>query len=253
MPITASDFFRPFSLKDQPSAADYAKIDPLIRSARTFSQVAHQSLYIIDYYKRGFTYVSDNPLFLCQERPETVLEQGYDFYLKHVPEEDLTLLLEVNEAGFTFFGTIPIEERMDYLISYDFHLRQQNGHLILINHKLTPLLLDQHANIWTALCIASLSSNDHSGNIRIRKRGEAELLHYDRAHKKWHKRPVVTLSDRQKEILTLSAQGLTMEQIATLLCIDITTVKYHKRNIFRILKCTKTTEAIMKAYNYKLI
>ncbi len=253
MSISVNDFFRPLELKDNPLVEDYSKIQPFIQAARAFSQLTHQSVYIIDYYKRGFAYVSDNPLLLCGESAESVLKQGYSFYMKHVPMEDLELLLEVNEAGFKFYNTIPVRERLNYMISYDFHLIQQDKDLMLINHKLAPLILDKDSNIWLALCIISLASNHTSGNITIRKKGESKLHHYDISKKSWYPRSITKLTNRQKEILVLSAQGLTMSRIAEFLYIDITTVKYHKRNIFKKLKVTSISEAITRASNYNLI
>ena|SRR5690625_4030440 len=140
MSIDISDFFKPNEIKDISVAEDYIKIQPFVKTAEAFSQITHQSIYIIDYYKRGFSFVSDNPLFLCGETAASVLKQGYLFYLNHVPDTDLKLLLEINEAGFKFYKNLPIKERLNYMISYDFHLIQKNKDLLLINHKLTPLI-----------------------------------------------------------------------------------------------------------------
>ncbi len=253
MAIITNDFFKPLELRDNPLAEDYIKVKPLVHAAKAFAQLTHQSIYIIDYYKRGFAYVSDNPLFLCGESPESVLKQGYLFYINHVPTEDLELLLEANESGFKFYNKLPVRDRLNYTISYDFHLIQQDKDLMLINHKLTPLILDRDSNIWLALCIISLASNDTSGNITIREKGENKIYSYDISIKSWKLRPIVKLTRRQKEILILSGQGLTMYQIADYLCIDITTVKYHKQNLFKKLNVTNISEAILKASNYKLI
>lgn len=142
MNISIHDFFKPVHLDHKPSAKDYETINHYIHFAETLSLLSYQSIYFIDYFRRGFLYVSDNPLFLCGKTPQQVLKSGFSFHLDHVPEEDLQLLLEINEAGFAFYNKIKTGDRMDYLISYDFRLRQPNGHLMLINHKLTPLILD---------------------------------------------------------------------------------------------------------------
>lgn len=49
--------------------------------------------------------------------------------------EDLELLLKINMAGFSFLNNIPKEDRLDYFISYDFHLIQRNKHLILTHNE----------------------------------------------------------------------------------------------------------------------
>lgn len=253
MSITIDDFFRPLELKDYPLDEDYAKIQPFIKAATAFSQITHHSIYIIDYYKKGFAYVSEDPLFLCGMSPGFVLNEGYRFYLNHVPEEDLKLLLEINEAGFRFYQKIAIGDRLNYKISYDFHLVQKDKSLLLVNHKLTPLILDKDSNIWLALCVVSPASNDLRGNITIRKKGENEFYEYNVTDKVWITKTVVRLSKREREILLLSGQGLTMDKIAGNLCLSIDTIKFHKRSIFRKLGTRNISEAILMASNYNII
>lgn len=253
MPIAVNDFFRPLELKNIPLPEEYNQIELFIKFAQAFTQLTHQSVYIIDYYKRGFVYVSDNSLFLCGQSAKQVEAAGYLFYLNNVPESDLELLLEINEAGFAFYKEIPVKDRLDYMISYDFHLIQMNKGLLLINHKLTPLLLDKDANIWLALCVVSPSSTDKAGNINIRKRGENKFYHYDLESKTWQEQTAVSLSEREKEILILSGQGLTMDDIAKNLFLSIDTIKFHKKYLFKKLKVKNISEAILSATNYNII
>ncbi len=94
---------------------------------KALSRTTYNSIYVIDYQKKGFDYVSDNPLFLCGHTGDEVTEMGYLFYFKYVIKKDLDLLLKVNEVGFEFYEKIPIEDRKFHTISYDFHLKNQEG------------------------------------------------------------------------------------------------------------------------------
>lgn len=40
----------------------YKKLDVLIHTTEAISRSLYQSVYLIDYYKKGFLYVSENPL-----------------------------------------------------------------------------------------------------------------------------------------------------------------------------------------------
>lgn len=57
----------------------------------------------------------------------------------------------------------------------------------------------------------------------------------------------VTLSQREREILQLIAQGFTYQAVADQLTISYETVKKHMANIFKKLQVTNKTEAINKA------
>lgn len=253
MKITVEDFFKPIELPNVPPERDYVTVKPYILFAESISQITYQSIYLIDYYKRGFAYVSDNPLFLCGASPGEVLEAGYSYYLKTVPQDDLELLLLINKAGFDFYKNIPVEDRLNYSISYDFHLKQSNGQLLLINHKLTPLILDKNGNMWIALCVVSLSSNKTAGNIIIRRKGESKIFEYELTMEKWKERNIIKLNKHEKQILALSSQGLTMKVIARKLFLSVDTIKFHKRNIFKKMNVKSISEAIATAANLNII
>ena len=253
MDISVRDFFKSIHLDSLPSAYDYGMVKYYTRLADALSQLLYHSIYLIDYYKKGFLYVSDNPLFLCGKSARQVLQAGYSFYLKNVPYEDLQLLLEINEAGFHFYNNIALDERTDYSISYDFRLKQPNGHLILINHKLAPLILDTTGNIWIALCLVSLSSNNKPGNIVIKNAKEKKVFEYDISLQKWNEQKVVRLNNQEKEILILSSRGLAAERIAKELFLSVDTIKFHKKNLFKKLKVNSISEAILSAVNTGII
>lgn len=254
MTISIQDFFKPIHLDAVPSADDYERIRSSVRLAGTLSHLTYQTIYLIDYYKRGFHYVSENPLFLCGKTAKQVLNAGYLFYLNNVPDEDLQLLLQINEAGFKFYSKISLEERLDYSISYDFRLKRPNGHLILINHKLAPLALDEDGNIWIAVCVVSLSSNEKPGNIVITKNGaEKKIFEYALTTKKWNEIKTLKLNDQEKEILMLSVQGFTVKEIAEQLYLSADTIKFHKKNVFKKFNVTNISAAIFAAVNHGII
>lgn len=222
-------------------------------SLKAFARATYTSIYVIDYMKQGFEYVSDNPLFLSGNTPEQVLDMGYAFYFKNVPEKDLQLLLKINDAGFSFYETIPLENRLEYTISYDFHLINKEGKKILINQKLTPLLLNKEGKIWKAICLISLSSEKEAGNIKIYRNGENKVYHYRLEREIWEAEQKVALSKRELEILQLCARGFTINEIAETIFVSPDTVKFHRRKLFERLEVSSITEAIAYAVNNKLI
>lgn len=220
---------------------------------KAFSRTTYKSIYVIDYKEKGFEYVSDNPLFLCGYSAEEVKEMGYAFYFKHVIPPDLDLLLKINTVGFEFYDNIPLEERKNHTISYDFTLKNQEGNTILINQKLTPLFLTNDGKIWKAICLISLSNEKSSGNIKVYKKGDNKVFMYDLEGDFWKATEKIQLTEREKEILQLSTRGYTISQIAGAIFVSPDTVKFHRKKLFEKLEVGNISEAIVCAANNKLI
>ena len=131
-----NDFFLHSNVVNHISKEDYDKIELLVNAAKAFARSTYQCVYIIDYFHQDFIYASDNLAYLCGLEPEQLMDSGYQMYIDHVPDADLQMLLEVNKKGFDLFNELPVGDRLDYTISYDFHLT--NGrHSRLIHHHLT--------------------------------------------------------------------------------------------------------------------
>lgn len=246
------EFFIPDNEVRLRDELDYRCVDEYIRSAEAFSRSSYQSVYIIDYFRQNFLYVSPNPMFLCGLSPERVKELGYRFYLDFVPEDEQPLLLTLNKAGFAFYNDIPVSERKDWYISYDFHILY-NGRKILINHKLTPLALTSDGRIWLALCVVSAATHTDAGHIEMHRVGTSEYFEYNTVSRRWIKKQMPTLNDGEKSVLTLSIQGYTMSEIADKICLSPDTIKKYRKRIFEKLEVRNISEAIVAATNNKLI
>lgn len=231
---------------------DYALVDSCIKTIKSVVQIAYESIYVIDYAAQKFLYVSPNPLFLCGLSPEEVMELGYGFYATHVPDKELNLLSKIVLAGFRFFNRQPEAERHLFSISHDFHIIN-NGELLLINHRLSPLMMDKTGHMWLAVCFVSISSNDSFGNVQIRKSGQSNYWCYEPEIDRWIEKEGIKLTEREKEVLMLSARGLTVEGIANRLHRSKDSIKSRRRAIFEKLGVNSISEAIAFAVNYKLL
>lgn len=222
-----------------------------MNAAKAFARSTYQCVYIIDYFHQDFIYASDNLAYLCGLEPEQLMEAGYQMYIDHVPDADLQMLLEVNKKGFDLFNELPVGDRLDYTISYDFHLT--NGrHSRLIHHHLTPILLSDDGRIWLALCTVSLAATDEPGHIIMQKNGECSYLNIPRCATSGKERRHNLERDRER-CLRLSAQGYTMNDIADRLCKSVDTIKACKRNLFAKIGVKNIAEALFHATNYQMI
>ncbi|MDY3547805.1 helix-turn-helix transcriptional regulator [Riemerella anatipestifer] len=235
------------------SANDLEQLKNYLSVIDAFSRVSYKSIYVIDYQTQSFEYVSDNPLFLCGLSAQEVKALGYAFYFRNVKKEDLELLMKINDVGFSFYEKIPLVERKLYTISYDFHLINERNRPVLINHKLTPIFLNEKGQIWKAMCIVSLSSNQTEGNINISKQGSEEVWKFNLSTNSWEKEQKVKLSEREITILELSARGFTINEISEKIFVTPDTVKFHRRKIFDKLSVQNISEALAYAKINKLV
>ena len=67
---------------------EYENLKPLIEIAKAFVRSSNQYIYIIDFLKKDFLYVSDKIVRLCGEEIDGKKRFNYKIYLKHVPTEE---------------------------------------------------------------------------------------------------------------------------------------------------------------------
>ncbi len=250
--ISVDEFFIKDNYVEEYSEEEYRQLEPVIKAVKAFVRSTHQCVYVIDYAKKGFVYVSENISYLCGRSAQEVRQMGYGLYLQHVPEKELVMLNEVNKTGFSLFNNIPPEERMGCAIKYDFHLT--NGHKKhLIHHTLTPLVMAPNGHIWLALCTMTQSARETPGKIIMRMEKSPEYYEYNLREKRWIRMCDVSLTETEKDILHLSTQGYTMKEIAEKLCKSVDTVKACKRKMFAKLDVRNIAEAISFAANYNLL
>lgn len=235
------------------NAPDYDSnvLSTLVQTVEAFARVTYQSVYLIDYYRQEFLYVSDNPLFLCGHTAKEVKELGYRFYLEHVPEEEQKMLVELNSNGFKFFDTFDNVNKYQCSMSYHFHLNSGTKSK-LINHQLTPILLTEEGKIWIGMCVVSLSSHKTVGHVEFHKNGLRNYWKYSFEGHRWKECEGVSLKEEELEVLRLSATGLTMTEIADRMYRSLDSIKIYKRHAFNKLGVANITEAISRATLNKL-
>lgn len=71
----------PADTRPRVDEALYQGLHPYVESAKALARLTYKSLYIIDYNKLNFLYISSNPLFLCGESVDEVMREGYQVLL----------------------------------------------------------------------------------------------------------------------------------------------------------------------------
>jgi DNA-binding CsgD family transcriptional regulator len=251
---TISNFFDPVQHSKYIGSENYRQVEYYLKALQALSKLHDLSFYIIDYYKKSFYYVSPNPLFLCGYDQEEVLNLGFEFYPLCIPPVDLELLFVLNEAGFKFLYKLPVNRRDKAMISYDFRLKHKNNQsLIMINHKLSPLVLTDEGNIWMVICLVTLSVRKEPGDAHIIMRDDDKRYNLNPENKVFKPAKYKKLTCREKEILMHIAIGNNTSSIACELGISESTVKHHKTRMFQKFNVSSSAEAVFYASKQSLI
>ena len=252
MEIKIQDFFTSDNAVNGLTEKEYKQAEIYVKAAKALARSSNQCVYIIDYFKQGFLYVSESLAYLCGVSAAEIKDFGYEMYIRHVPTAESAMLKEINDKGFALFNTFSDEEKVDCTITYDFHLTNGKTQR-LINHKLTPLVLTKDGRIWLALCTVAVSAHHKPGKIMLRREGVDSHYEYDLMRRTWMEKPNIALSAMERDVLHLSAQGYTMQEIAATLCKSIDTVKACKRALFAKLDVKNIAEALSFVTNYKML
>ena len=89
--------------------------------------------------------------------------------------------------------------------------------------------------------------------IIMKKDNSKSYYEYSLEKHKWVKQPGIALNETERDVLILSAQGYTMDDIADSLCKSVDTIKACKRALFAKMEVKNIAEALSYATNYKLL
>ena len=228
--INTKDFVTTSKTDLEIAEEDYLQLmQPFESILDSAAQLSGAGVYIFDHSKHKFLYVSPNISQWYGVDADVVMEKGYDLYVEHVPQDDLAMLKKINIIGFEKFESLPEEERRRYSISYNFRFNV-NGKLRMINHRSTPLVIKDN-QLWLALCYVSMSISKEPGNVILRNTIEKTYSEYNFITRRWTTKKPSPLTEKDKELIYLIAQGMTNEGIAEKMHKSPETIKSYRRDL----------------------
>lgn len=153
------------------------------------------------------------------------------------------MILEVNKMGWDYFYKMPIEERLDWLISYSFYLYHQNGKT-LVQHQLCPIRLTEEGNVWLAMCFVSHSPYKEPGNVIFSTNNKQKYYKYEVEKRNIIPYTPPKLTKRETEIMNLTLSGYEEQQIAERLHVSLTTIKKHRYNMIKKMSVNNLSNAV---------
>jgi DNA-binding CsgD family transcriptional regulator len=217
---------------------------------KQISTITNGSIYVIDFYKRSFHFVSDHDLFLSGFSPYDALNMGYDFFSKVVYPDDLQMFIHIHRIILQYLSA-PDNNRqeIDY---FAFNIRLfSHGLPLMVYHKMAPLFINGYARM--AVCHLSSSVICKPGNLEIYYNDRKKCSLYVFNKQQWVQKELPCLTSREKDILKLSKQGKSRKEIANILCTSAHTIRNQEADIFRKLNQHSMIEAVIFATNHRMI
>lgn len=162
----------------------------------------------------------------------------------------------VNLSGIKFMeylGNIAPDQRKDYKLIHEFRIQNEQENWIRLLIQDFILELDEKGIPWLNMKLCDLSPNQDlsiPGTSICRNIITGESVDF---FKEINKEKLENLSDREKEVLGLIANGMKSKEIAEKLFISANTVNNHRRNVLKKLNVTNSSEAVIQAAKFGLI
>ena len=232
---------------------DLEKAKIYIDAAKTLYGMTSTPVYIIDFHLNKIVYVSKSLGVLCGMSPEEITKLGYEFYNnKFSVEKDLKNIEELKDAVLKTFALKPEAKGKPFCVKTQFRMRVGDKER-LFNHTFLPYMWTEHNEVMLAINILSLAAVEFLDKAFFRQ-SDSDIIHkYTFSTHRWTEVSPIILTEDEKAILTLSAQGCDTREIAARIFRSIPSVKVYKRKMYKKLGVDNMTSALTFCTNYHLI
>ncbi len=220
---------------------------PSFKVLNAITRVTYRNIAIIDFLNNNFLYVSDNTNSLCGRPGAEIKEMGFDFFRKHTSKEEYSTMVELKRATDEFLESIPEECSTNYTVSHDINIvNNVTCKYSIVNHQFTPITLHD-GKIWLCLCVTSIAPHNSIGNTELWHKDKRKSWKYNSRTKCWNLVPAIHLKSSEKEVIKLSAQGYSINEMASKMNKSFDTIKFYRKNLFKKLEVDNITEALSRA------
>jgi len=216
----------------------------------TVSAIFEETVYVVDFRKCCFRYVSGKGLFLGNYTPYQILQMGFDYYPMVIHPSDYDLISKIYQEVMRLLihPATPIHDLSN--IVFDFKLKGFKDKLILC-HKIMPLIVN--GKVQMVVCCVSSSTNTKSGNLIAYYLSKKDICyHYSIIRRQWEQMPLIQVSPLEMNILKYSKLGLSDKVLAEVIGRSYQTVKNYKNNIYRKFGVNSMIQAFIFTNNHRI-
>ena len=235
----------------KPEHIDYKIAEQYLPFLKLMDKLKTSIIVVTDFYKSDYFYVSErfNEMFGFSNNRLPEVDQTW-FRKRFHPDDYI-----INVAGTEFHKFIanqPIKNRKNFKLTHDFRIKNENGNWIRLLVQDYLLEIDKIGNPWLAMKLSDISpiqDIEAPATSVCRNILTNEVIFSLEGKSKNQE----NISDREKEVLGLIAEGMRSKDIAEKLFISTNTVNNHRRNMINKLNVSNSSEAVKLAIKLGII
>ena len=214
-------------------AHDYALLMPTIHSFKRLSDLENRCVSWYDINRSSFLFkVERHMQLLGAAEAATRRPLSSEQYHQLIHPDDLPFLYDAEIRMYHYLQQH--RHRMqDFKLVYDYRVRRlDDSHYIRFLHQMAVFACDRDGNAWIIVILSDVLEYFSDDALPRRflidtTNGHVCMFQEELGFTDW------IITPREREVLTLIAQGLDSEAIAERLCISLHTVNNHRQNILR--------------------
>src|SRR4030042_2913645 len=227
---------------------DYKSFETNLKLLRRLSEIENSTISVLDLNRNNYILKSSKfKNMLGYTKPEDIENDDLELFHRILHPDDLPFVLETENDAFIFYKNLPISEKKDYKLVYDFRVRNTEGIYMRFIHQFVVLEQDSTGKSWLALIVTDLAEAKASNDKPQRKMINIKTGKFHKFTEDDYSYSETSISKRETEVLSLIAQGLDSKNISERLFISINTVNNHRQNILNKTRSENTTQALLYA------
>lgn len=234
-----------------PEDIDYEKANSYLPFFRLLDSSQTSLLVSFDFYKRDYFYFSENFNEVFGFHKHKLPQVDHKFIRSRFHPDDFIINTGSMKA-LQYLYQQPVEKRKDYRIIHEFRIQNDDDQWIRLIVQNDILELDRKGNLWLDLKLwdfSPIQDVDAPGSFVFRNKFTGEVIYALEGQKPDNS----GISVREKEILSLIADGMKSKEIADKLFISANTVNNHRRNLIEKLHVSNCSEAVKMAMKLGII
>lgn len=220
--------------------------------AENFYNLTNDGVYLIDFEKGSFLYVSDHPLLRCGNNTQDIYKKGVHFYDDYIPFDEISKIQKFISQINKNSERIPIGQRKDLVLLLNFNMVFDRKK-IMVHHKINMLETKEYEHARLGLGIVSFSAHSSPGLYFVSLKNTPYTFQYLPDTDEWTRVEKINISENERTMLRYAQQGHSILETSFLMFKSTDTVKYYRRNVLEKLEARNITEAISICKQYGLL